>query len=163
MAEIRASLNAGKMVITHTDAINVPGWSGAGYIILDPETGVGAYKISGGGNGVWLAIAGALIATIGIVSLISVGVSGGPITALFSTAVITMGVALATAGIALITGAYAVCSTAISVAVDSFVMMTTLATLGAGAAAAAITFKSYFLNNTQDIVEGVLSASICHP
>ena len=51
MAEIRASLNAGKMVITHTDAINVPGWSGAGYIILDPETGVGAYKISGGGNG----------------------------------------------------------------------------------------------------------------
>lgn len=27
------------------------GWSGAGYIILDPETNVGAWKISGGANG----------------------------------------------------------------------------------------------------------------
>jgi hypothetical protein len=41
------------VVITHTDNIQVPGWSGAGYIILDQETGVGSYKISGGGNGGW--------------------------------------------------------------------------------------------------------------
>ncbi|MBN2701233.1 MAG: hypothetical protein JXR29_07270 [Methylothermaceae bacterium] len=51
MDEIRNALNAGKEVITHTDAVSVPGWSGAGYIITDPETGAGAYKISGGGNG----------------------------------------------------------------------------------------------------------------
>jgi hypothetical protein len=51
MSEIMNAVNAGKEVITHTDAISVPGWSGAGYIILDPETGVGAYKISGGANG----------------------------------------------------------------------------------------------------------------
>ena len=51
MNEIRNSLNAGKEVITHTDAVSVPGWSGAGYIITDPDTGAGAYKISGGGNG----------------------------------------------------------------------------------------------------------------
>lgn len=31
--------------------MSVPGWSGAGYIITDPVTGDGAYKISGGGNG----------------------------------------------------------------------------------------------------------------
>ena len=52
MAEISASLNAGKIVITHTDAVSIPGgWSGAGYIILDPETNVGAWKIGGGVNG----------------------------------------------------------------------------------------------------------------
>ncbi len=51
MAEIRAALDAGKEVITHTDAVSVPGWSGAGYIILDPNIGDGAYKISGGANG----------------------------------------------------------------------------------------------------------------
>lgn len=51
MAEIRAALAVGREVITHTDAVSVPGWSGAGYVILDPETGVGAYKIAGGGNG----------------------------------------------------------------------------------------------------------------
>jgi len=28
-----------------------PGYTGAGYIILDPITGEGAYRISGGGNG----------------------------------------------------------------------------------------------------------------
>jgi len=38
-------------VIAHTDNIQVPGWAGAGYVILDPDTGIGAWKISGGGNG----------------------------------------------------------------------------------------------------------------
>ena len=40
MSEIRNALNAGKEVITHTDKVSVPGWSGAG-----------AYKIAGRGNG----------------------------------------------------------------------------------------------------------------
>ena len=38
-------------VITHTDPLNVAGWTGAGYILLDPGTGEGSYKISGGLNG----------------------------------------------------------------------------------------------------------------
>ena len=66
MDEIRYALNAGKEVITHTDAVSVPGWSGAGYIITDPQTGDGAYKISGGGNGGWFAgfIQGASLALV---------------------------------------------------------------------------------------------------
>jgi REP element-mobilizing transposase RayT len=51
MEEIRDALNAGKEVITHTDAVSVPGWSGAGYILFDPQTGDGAFKIGGGANG----------------------------------------------------------------------------------------------------------------
>jgi len=38
-------------VIVHTDPISVPGWQGAGYIIFDPQTGAGAWKIAGGANG----------------------------------------------------------------------------------------------------------------
>jgi hypothetical protein len=62
MAEIRASLQRGREVITHTDAVTVPGWRGAGYIILDPVTGEGAYKIGGGQNGGYFA-AGVLFGT----------------------------------------------------------------------------------------------------
>jgi hypothetical protein len=51
MDEIRNALNAGKEVITHTDAVSVPGWSGAGYILYDPNIGDGAFKIGGGQNG----------------------------------------------------------------------------------------------------------------
>jgi len=51
ISEIKNSLSVGKEVITHTDSISVPGWTGVGYIIIDPETGSGAYKISGGLNG----------------------------------------------------------------------------------------------------------------
>ena len=46
--DIQSSVNAGKYVITHTDNVSVPGWSGAGYAIIDPLTGSDAYLISGG-------------------------------------------------------------------------------------------------------------------
>lgn len=56
MTEITQALNSGMEVITHTDAVSVPGWSGAGYIILDPETGDGVYKIESGLNGAFALI-----------------------------------------------------------------------------------------------------------
>ncbi|HDR46806.1 MAG TPA: hypothetical protein ENN94_03795 [Geoalkalibacter subterraneus] len=49
--EIRQAVMAGKEVITHMDPIAIPGWKGAGYVITDPETGAGAWKIGGGLNG----------------------------------------------------------------------------------------------------------------
>jgi hypothetical protein len=49
--EIRSALDAGKVVTTHPDKVSVPGWQGAGYVILDPDTGAGAWKIGGGTNG----------------------------------------------------------------------------------------------------------------
>jgi len=59
-AEIQTALNAGLTVIAHTDNVSVPGWMGAGYIIFDPETGGGAYKISGGLSGGIIIAAAAL-------------------------------------------------------------------------------------------------------
>ncbi len=80
MSEIQASLDAGKEVITHTDEISVPGWTGAGYIIFDPVVGDGAYKISGGGNGGWLLIAAFLFIGLIIIAAALTGQWG----ALFS-------------------------------------------------------------------------------
>lgn len=54
MIEIKAALNTGKYVFTHTDQVSVPGYKGSGYIIFDPNTGSAAYKISGGKNGGFL-------------------------------------------------------------------------------------------------------------
>ncbi len=51
MDEIIQALAVGKEVISHTDNISVPGWTGAGYILFDPQKGDGAYKIAGGVNG----------------------------------------------------------------------------------------------------------------
>jgi hypothetical protein len=50
-AEIADAVNAGRQVTTSQHNIAHEGWVGAGYIIVDPQTGAGAYKISGGENG----------------------------------------------------------------------------------------------------------------
>ena len=49
--EIQNAVNAGLTVTAHEGIISYAGWNGAGYIIEDPTTGAGAYKISGGSNG----------------------------------------------------------------------------------------------------------------
>ncbi len=57
-AEIANALNAGMEVTVHQADITAHGWTGSGYIILDPETGAGAYKISGGANGAYYTLIG---------------------------------------------------------------------------------------------------------
>ncbi len=52
--ELRNAVNQGRTVITHSSNIQVSGWSGAGYLIIDTEIMDGSYKISGGGNGGFL-------------------------------------------------------------------------------------------------------------
>jgi len=65
--EIRASVAVGKKATVSQNNITVGSWTGVGYIIADPDTGAGAYRISGGENGGWLlsALAG-LLAGFGI-------------------------------------------------------------------------------------------------
>lgn len=58
-------INCGKEVIVPEKAITISGWSGTGYIILDPEDGSGAYMIDGGlAGGVWIELASVLISII---------------------------------------------------------------------------------------------------
>lgn len=51
-------------MILHEKAINAHGWTGYGYIIIDPDTGAGAYLIEGKGNGAIFYIVGVMIGTI---------------------------------------------------------------------------------------------------
>lgn len=53
IADIQNAVNAGKIVTTSKTEITFNGWTGCGYIIIDPKTGDGAYMISGGMNGAW--------------------------------------------------------------------------------------------------------------
>jgi len=50
-SDIANAVNAGKEVTVSKINISYNGWFGCGYIIIDPETGAGAYMISGGHNG----------------------------------------------------------------------------------------------------------------
>jgi hypothetical protein len=49
--EIRATVSTGKEVTIHERAVTANGWSGAGYTVIDPENGAGAYLIEGGARG----------------------------------------------------------------------------------------------------------------
>jgi len=53
--DIQTAVAYGKQVTVSQSNINFNGWTGAGYIIFDPVTGGGAYLISGGLNGAFLA------------------------------------------------------------------------------------------------------------
>lgn len=52
--DIRSAISTGKIVLVHERPIDYKGFVGTGYIVLDPETGGGAYKITGGGNGAFM-------------------------------------------------------------------------------------------------------------
>ena len=49
--DIQNAVNAGKIVTVPKTDISYKGWSGCGYIVIDPTSGAGAYMISGGESG----------------------------------------------------------------------------------------------------------------
>jgi hypothetical protein len=51
----------------HQSPITQSGWTGTGYIITDPVTGAGAYKISGGANGAFLQDASIVLVMISLI------------------------------------------------------------------------------------------------
>jgi len=116
-------------VITHTDSVSVPGWTGGGYIILDPEDNTGAYKISGGSNG-GLIVFGAIFALMGALMFVMVlsavsGLAAMPLgvgviafAAYISGLMIAVGASLLYAAYALSEGDVDECNLAIATAVD---------------------------------------------
>lgn len=49
--EISTALSNGMTVVAHQNPVDINGWVGSGYVVTNPATGDGAYKISGGANG----------------------------------------------------------------------------------------------------------------
>ncbi len=91
ISDIQNAVNADKTVTVSKTQITYNGWTGVGYIIIDPTTGAGAYMISGGLGGaelLWLSIVwGVLFFLIFLVSVVAapvVGVFGGAILATLS-------------------------------------------------------------------------------
>lgn len=72
----------------HQNPITYAGWTGAGYIITDPQTGAGAYKISGGSDGGFLSTDDAsLLGFVGFaLGLLGVGF-GAPLLVFISAAI----------------------------------------------------------------------------
>lgn len=50
-ADIRAGVSAGLVAFVNDRVAAIDGWTGSGYVIIDPQTGAGAYRINGGLNG----------------------------------------------------------------------------------------------------------------
>ncbi len=59
--DITNAVNAGKVVTVSKTNINFNGWNGCGYIIANPDTGAGAYMISGGTSGGDIILIGAFL------------------------------------------------------------------------------------------------------
>lgn len=86
--DIQNAVNAGKVATVSKTNINFNGWTGCGYIITNPETGAGAYLISGGSNGMEMFVLWASI-------FLLVAVLGE----LFAGWLVALGVGLLTASI----------------------------------------------------------------
>ncbi|MCH8618028.1 transglutaminase-like domain-containing protein [Undibacterium sp. TS12] len=113
--EVANALSAGKEVTVHEKDIAANGWVGNGYIILDQDTGAGAYKIAGGSNGGILIATGVTILAIAALALTVLMEMGPPGLALF-TVFLQLGSALIAAGVALLTGYTAICAASMSIA-----------------------------------------------
>jgi len=68
-SSIECAVNSGMEVIVPGSNIEYNGWEGIGYIVLNPETGEGAYMIEGIGGG-WLAWTKAILQILLMVVLI---------------------------------------------------------------------------------------------
>ena len=91
IAEIASAVAAGKEVTVHERPITYNGWSGAGYIVLDPGTGAGGYMIEGAANGGAFAAFGAgLLGVIGMFLL-----TGGIGPVIFAAFLISLAIHLA--------------------------------------------------------------------
>lgn len=81
--EIRNAIFAGSEVTVHEDPVSISGWVGTGYIIHDPNTGSGAYKISGGANGGFLVFLLILVFLFAFILAIHIGGFAGLMLALW--------------------------------------------------------------------------------
>jgi len=114
--DIKIAISQGKEVTTHTNNVSVPGWSGAGYIVIDPKTGDGAYLISGGSNGAFLLMMGGLLM---LMAISAIGMAGpvSLISATFFSSILTVSTLFIAAGLSLLLGYKKACLASITLAI----------------------------------------------
>lgn len=88
--EIRNAVLAGKIVTAHEQQLTHMNWVGSGYLLIDPETGAGAYKIAGGANGGFLDSEWTDILTIVGLGLGVAGIIAGSMFLVLISAIISL-------------------------------------------------------------------------
>jgi len=153
--EIQNGIAAGKEVTVHEKAINAYGFSGFGYIIIDPETGVGGYLIEGKGSGALILILTgyvlALITFLWLPELIAT-IPAGAVGVGIWISVASLSLSLITAGLALALGDLGLCKAALGVAARA---ITALALIGSTI--------DPFLLNTIPIASGFVTSYLVGP
>lgn len=66
-SKIRNAILAGKIATAHEKPVSFLGGTNVGYILTDPETGSGAYLISGGRNGALLLISSFILFYVALI------------------------------------------------------------------------------------------------
>lgn len=89
------AVNSGMIVTVPAEDVTIGDWSGTGYIVTNPETGVGEYMISGGLNGGVLTI----VVTIGVLCGFISSIVG---TAMLVGAILSLVAAVLTSGVMLV-------------------------------------------------------------
>ena len=89
------AVNSGMIVTVPAEEVTIGDWSGTGYIVTNPETGVGEYMISGGLNGGVLTI----VVTIGVLCGFISSIVG---TAMLVGAILSLVAAVLTSGVMLV-------------------------------------------------------------
>jgi hypothetical protein len=96
-SDIANAVNAGKIVIIPKTSIVFNGWTGYGYIIVDPVTGAGAYMISNGSSGAWI-ILGLIAGTLALFGVALIAgwffVAAGVIAALIGAVLVGLAIGL---------------------------------------------------------------------
>ncbi len=90
IADIQNAVNAGMVATVSKTDITYNGWTGVGYIITDPNTGAGAYMISGGINGGWLLVVWVVIVVITIIAIAALCILSGVCAAIGAAIISTM-------------------------------------------------------------------------
>ncbi len=101
--DVQNAVSAGKIVTISEHMISANGWTGSGYIIVDPVTGAGAYLIGGGMDGAIMVLAGFAITFLATeISMTGVGLIVG-------AASLILGLGIIAAGLALLSGDRTLC------------------------------------------------------
>jgi len=90
-ADIQNAVNAGKVVTVSKTNITYNGWTGCGYIIINPTTGAGAYMISGGLSGGFITAMLLLVTALLLLAVIAaIIITGGMIGAIVGSIAICL-------------------------------------------------------------------------
>lgn len=79
--DIQNSINTGKIVTIPQTDINYHGWTGVGYVVMNPETGAAGYMINGGlagGEAILAMLLFGLLGTKGMALLMIGAIAGAP-------------------------------------------------------------------------------------